>query len=519
MRIEYEKKDDRYFIYCKFHENFRLEELDKRWNKKRRAWLVYNSRINRDIIKSLTFDQMPENVKDSLYETEIKVDEIEYIYKTEPLPFQIPATKKLLSLPHGALFSPVGSGKSKIAIDVGQSLWHAGKINKILIIGLVSIIENWKIQLEKHWRGDIPWGNIAITGVESYSQGNLYSRVMAWVDDKTFIIIDESSKIKNNKATRTERITKLGEAVTYKIIMTGSPLLNCEIDLYAQYNFLNPEIIGISTHVGFKNRYCIKGGYEGKKIIGYKRQEELMNNLAPYTFVISKEEAMPHLPSQTFETRNVQLNEEQRRLISRVKKEMISEWEGGERAIKNVLTKMLRISQIAGGFTEDRMPVDGENQKLKAIKDIIEECPDEQIVIFVRFIPELEMLQKELGAEVIRGVKGGVSKEERQKILNKFQKGEFKYLVCQYQSGAMGLDMDAARISIFYSFDFSLEMWIQSIGRIARTTQTRPMLYYSLLATGSIDKYIYDTLQNKEDIAESVKKMLADGGISAESLF
>ena len=516
MIVDYEK--DRFFIYCKFASNHLLEELDKRWNNKRRCWLVYDSGINRQIIRSKLASRAevtPVAAK-NLEEITPEYESIPMLQKTEPLPFQIPATKKLLSLPHCALFAPVGSGKTKIAIDVAHSLWYAGKVNKVLIIGLVSIIENWKMEIEKHWLGEIPWDKIAITGVESYSQGSLYSKILAWVDKQTVMIVDESSKIKNYKAIRTEKITNIGRAAGYRYAMTGSPLLNSELDLYAQFNFLNPEIIGISTHIGFKNRYCVSGGFQNKKVIGYKRQDELISNLAPYSFVIDKKEAMPHLPSQTFTPRKGSVTAEQKRLIERIKKEMISESKSkGDKVIQNILTKMLRISQIAGGFTEDGLPIDGPNPKLNMIHDILDDSPDEQVVYFVRFIPELKMLGEKLGdCQVIHGA---VKPVERQQIVNSFQAGNFRNMVCQYQSGAMGLNMDAARLCVFYSFDFSLEMWIQSVGRIARTTQTRPMVYFPLLLEGSLDSFTYRVLQGKEEMEQAVKRALASG--SVEDLF
>ena len=514
MDIDYE--GGKFFIRCMFAHNHLLEELDCRWNKKRRCWLVYDSKINREIIRRSLLSRATVSplATANLGEEATTCESVPLLFKTEPKPFQATASAKMLSLPHCALFSPVGSGKTKIAIDVAHSLWHAGQIDQILIVGIVSIIENWKMELEKHWYGDVPWNKIAITGVESYSQGSLYSKILAWVTKRTLMIVDESSKIKNTKATRTEKITNLGQAVDRKYIMTGSPLLNSEIDLYAQYNFLNPEIIGISTYVGFKKRYCVMGGYKDHKIIGYRKQDELITNLTPYSFVIDKKEAMPHLPSQTFTVRKTGVTSEQKRLIDRIKNDMISESKTrGDVTIKNVLTKMLRICQISGGFDEDGEPIKGGSPKLTMIKDILEDSPDEQLVTFVRFIPELKMLEAELGDA--RAIYGAVPLVERQQIVNSFQRGEFRNLICQYQVGAMGLNMDSARLSAFYSFDFSLEMWIQSVGRIARLTQTRPMTYFPLILTGTLDSFIYRALQGKEEIEQMIKQALATGTLES----
>jgi len=435
------------------------------------------------------------------------------VRKTEPRPFQIDATNKLLSLQYCALVAPPGSGKTKIMIDVIQSLYQAGKIKKISIVCPCSVIDNWKEELVKHWNGEPPWDSIWITGIESYSSGGLYSKMLGVVDKSTVKVVDESSRIKNSKAKRTERLTALGEKASYRYTMTGTPLLNGEVDLFSQYRFLHPDIIGISTEIGFKNRYCIKGGFKGKQIIGYRKQEELLGNLRPYSFIITKEEAMPQMPLQTFVTRKAVPSPEQKRLINKIKNELLMETEQGDVNIQNVLTKMLRIRQISGGFS-DGSPVAGANPKIEILKEIIEESPEEQFVIFASFIPEIKELLNILPNS--GGIYGEI--KNRQEVINKFQNKELKYLVCQYQSGSTGLNMHSACMCVHYSFDPSLEFWLQSIGRIARDGQERPMIYTSIIMSGSVDAYIHKLLMNKETMEKGIRESLATGNI-AQDLF
>jgi len=517
-----EAEGDIFIIKCRFNDNYLLEQLDCRWSKAKKHWRVYNSRVNRNILKTIKFQFISEDAWALLtmpdMDPELKVSMIQH---TKPLPFQTPATEKLLSLKYCALFAPVGSGKSKIAVDVIQSLYYAGKIDRVLIIGLVSIIENWKQELSKHWLGNSPPMEIfMITGIESYSAGKMADKAEKWVTERTVVLVDESSKIKNQAAIRTEKVTDIASKAGYRYIMTGSSILNGNIDLYAQFNFLHPDICGITTLVGFRKRYCIYGGYENKKIIGYKRQEELIGNLSPYSFVITKEEAMPHLPTQTFSPRRVQATVEQKRLIEKIKSELKTEvtndkGEKVDKRIQNVLTKIMRISQVAGGFLEDGSRIKGTNPKVQALKDIMEDSPDEQMVIFVRFVPELLELGREIKNSTI--IYGDIERVERQNRVDAFQRGEHQYIISQYAVGALGLNMDAARLCCQYSYDFNLEYWVQCIGRIARTTQKRPMTYFPLILEGSADAMMYRALQSKEGVSKAVTRALMSG--NAEELF
>lgn len=508
MEVTYEK--DKFYIVCKFHQNGHLEDLDKRWSKAKKKWIVYDAALNRELLRALPANFSPE-AKEALNNNPSFTMEgaVPVIQKTRPRPFQIKAIDKLLSVKMCALFAPTGSGKTKIMIDVIQSLYHAGKVEEIFIICPVSVMENWQQELDKHWYGEVPRHVLTITGIESYSAGGLFDRVKGTINDKTIVVVDESSRIKNPKAIRTDRLIQLATPAVYKYVMTGSPILNGTIDLFSQFKFLHIDIIGINTYIGFRNRYCIMGGYGGKKVVAYKKTHELMGKLHPYSYVIDKKEAMPDLPPQTFSPRIVKKSPEQARLIERIKEEMISESTDGEKKIKNALTKMLRIAQVAGGFTEDGIAVAGKNPKLEALKEIVDESPDEQIVIFVKHIAELNLLVSTLPeAEAIYGA---VKPKARQEIIDRFQRGEIQYLVCQYQSGSIGLNMHAARICVYFSFDFSLEFWIQSMGRIARDGQERPMLYVPILMDGTVDRLVYRSLQNKQTVETAVRKALDSG--------
>lgn len=516
--MELDFQDGVFILTCRFNDNYLIENLDKRWSKPYRHWRVYDSRINVDLMSKIKFKYISPVAQRQIntrgQKPEMNVVPIMY---TEPRVFQDKALKKMVSLKYCALFAPVGSGKSKIGVDVAQSLWYAGKIDKILIIGLVSIIENWKDELHKHWKDNSPpMENIRITGIESYSAGKLAGEVLEWVNDRTLILVDESSKIKNFSAIRTEKVTAIGAKAGYRYIMTGSSILNGEIDLYSQFNFLHSDIVGISTLVGFKKRYCIYGGFEGRKIIGYKRQEELLENLTPYSFVITKEEAMPHLPSQTFSPRNIPASPEQKRLITKVIDELKIEVKNSrgetiDKKVKNALTKIIRISQIAGGFDAERNPIKGPNPKLDALMDILDDSPDEQMVVFTRYIPELLMLSQKIKDSSV--IYGDIDREERHRRVKNFQEGKFRVIISQYKVGALGLNMDSARMCSHFSFGFDLEEWIQSVGRIARTTQTRPMVYFPLILKGSADAMMYRAVQNKESVGKAVERALMTGDV------
>lgn len=143
------------------------------------------------------------------------------------------AIAKLSKLKVGALFMEMGTGKTKVALDLIAS--KKDKINYILWICPFSIKQ--EIEQERlKWHPEL---KIDIIGVETISQSSKeYLRVFNKViESKSFIVVDESLKIKNMTAKRTKRILKLGSYAKYKLILNGTPLSKNVLDLYPKWSF------------------------------------------------------------------------------------------------------------------------------------------------------------------------------------------------------------------------------------------------------------------------------------------
>lgn len=130
------------------------------------------------------------------------------------------AIAKLGRLKVGALFCSMGTGKTKMALDLIVSKLH--KIDYALWICPCSL----KAEIESERQKWYPQLVLDVVGCESIgSSDRIYLELIKKIDGKrTFIVVDESLKIKNRHAKRTERIIKLGEEAKYKLILNGTPI-------------------------------------------------------------------------------------------------------------------------------------------------------------------------------------------------------------------------------------------------------------------------------------------------------
>ena len=191
------------------------------------------------------------------------------------------AFEKLSKLKVGALFMEMGTGKTKVAFDLIAS--KKDKVDYILWICPFSI-KNEIEQERQKWHPEL---DIEIVGFETISQSDKkYLELLYKVTSKkTFIVADESLKIKNGEAKRTQRITSLGERSKYKLILNGTPLSKNVLDLYPQINFLSPKILNMSFNQ-FKNQYCeyyIRGKLKNRVKKQYNI-EHLISLIKPYIF-------------------------------------------------------------------------------------------------------------------------------------------------------------------------------------------------------------------------------------------
>src|SRR5690606_23979311 len=191
-------------------------------------------------------------------------------------------------------------------------------------------------------------------------------------------------------------------------------------------------------------------------VVGYKNLEELVEKVSQIAFRIRKDECLD-LPDTLDQFRYVRLEPEARALYDEMLEKAIIRFSEGEQVTAPIiLTEMLRLQQITGGF----LPVgDGVRQvskaKLEALKDVLEDLKDagKQVVVFARFRPEVEAI-----AEVARGLglttftlTGETSTEDRGRGIRGFQEGKIQVFIAQIATGGIGITLTAADTAIFYS--------------------------------------------------------------------
>ncbi|HFK1791410.1 TPA: SNF2-related protein [Bacillus pacificus] len=381
-----------------------------------------------------------------------------------------------------AYYLDMGLGKTFVG---SEKMWELNTPYNLLICQK-SKIDDWKEHFEQHYdyevivfdkqrMEDIPEESVLIINYErAWRREELLK-----LNDFT-LMLDESSKIKNDKSKQTKFILRLNAENV--ILLSGTPTGGKYEELWSQLHLLGWKI----NQKLFLKQFVVQEWDDRNskyKVTGYKNVERLKVKLKQYGAVFMKTEEVFDLP----ETTDVKVKIPGTKLYKEFKKHHIVEI-GEELLLGDTpAAKKLYLRQLAGSYNEN---------KLQYVKDLVESTND-RIIIFYNFKKEYEALV-ELIEKPISTVNGDL------KDLTAYEKFENSVTLIQYQAGAMGLNLQKANKIVYFTLTDKSELFEQSKKRTHRIGQERPCFYYYLLTDGSIEWRMLDVLKERKDYTDAL---------------
>ena len=388
------------------------------------------------------------------------------------------AFEKLSRLKVGALFMEMGTGKTKVALDLIAS--KASRVDYILWICPCSLKSEIEAERVK-WHPEL---TLDIVGCESIgSSGRIYLQTLSKTKDRRcFVVVDESLKIKNREAKRTERIIRIGESAEYKLILNGTPISQNYCDLWSQMQFLSPKILKMSYNQFF-NTYCeyyTRGKMAGK-IRRFVNVPHLIDKISPYVFEAKLDiETTKKKETRIYHTNFLEYEE--------YKGEIFSEYYNEEKDDLNFYAFSTLLQKF---YTQN-------SDREKVISKLIEEIND-KVVIFVKFLSSIPE-----GANKITGEE---SQKERAEMIERFRRGEFNALYITYGCGAFGLNLQFCKNMIFAEHTWDYAVREQAEARIYRLGQGSEVKYYDLICGGiGLEDLISTCVRRKSWMLDTVKQ-------------
>lgn len=301
------------------------------------------------------------------------------------------------------------------------------------------------------------------------------------------LLLDESQMIRNETAKRSKAVLKMTPENV--ILLSGTPSAGKYEKLWSQCKLLGWDI----TKKAYWNSYIDtewvedgNTGFKREQVVGYKNTERLKRKLADHGAVFMKTEDVLDLPEQQEIKIRIDATKEYKKFMknSIITMNSLTLCEAKDESPQNVkligdvvLTKFLYARQLCGQYSKE---------KLNAFSDLLESAGD-RLIVFYNFTAELVQLVQIANAQErpISIVNG------QQKDLTAYEDQEDAVIFVQYQAGAMGLNLQKANKTVYFSLPFgkgSCDLWQQSKKRTHRIGQLNKCLYYYLICKGTIEE-------------------------------
>lgn len=301
------------------------------------------------------------------------------------------------------------------------------------------------------------------------------------------LMLDESSLIQNEQAKRTKFILNLHPENV--ILLSGTPVSGKYENLWSQIHLLGWNIsydLFQRQYVNWERGEDADGNiiWQVSKTEPYKHVDRLKEKMRLYGAYFLKTEDCFVLPAQNFSTINVPVSKEYKvfrkdHLVTVGDVTLIGD---------HVFNDRLYSRQLCGQYSK---------AKLQAFADLIASTND-RLIVFYNYTAELTAMMKLVEDRPISIVNGST------KDLTAYENEENSITFIQYQAGAMGLNLQKANKIVYFTLTDKSELFEQSKKRIHRIGQDKPCFYFLLICKGSIEEWIYQTLQMRRDFTDEL---------------
>lgn len=312
------------------------------------------------------------------------------------------------------------------------------------------------------------------------------------------VLIDESSLFKNRKSKKFKALLRALRGVDYRVIMTGTPVTNGYINLWAQMKLLDDGQRLYDTFEKYVHEYFTTRG-NGMIVYEYNPRPgaiQLINRvISDITLTMKKRDKIKLAPFYTHDE-VLKLGRFDYAQYQTLEQEYVLELEGADITVKTAADLGNKLLQLSGGaiYQEDgKTWQELHTIKLDACDDIVNTYDDNFIITYI-YKHELARLVERFPYAVPFG-KGATAKENAEK----WNRGEIKILLLHPASGGHGLNLQfGGRRMIWFTPTFDLDLYSQTIARIDRRGPTTPGHLHRLIVQGTRDAQVYKKLDRKD---------------------
>ena len=436
-----------------------------------------------------------------------------------PRKYQEYTTAQIIKLKEVGLFLDMGLGKTVSTLFALVELFKTKEIKKVIIVAPKKVAETvWTDEIAKwdgldHLRVSKILGSVKDRERALATPADIYlinRENIVWLVTKLgsnwnfdTLVVDELSSFKSHKSQRFKAIKLVRKYIKRAIGLTGTPAPNGMLDLWSQLYILDKgERLG-DNYVKYREAYFEPGKRDGMVIFNYTIKKgdsllgediyvkELYNKIGDICFSMKTEDYID-LPERLDTVRYVDLGKETLQRYYDFEKEQVLAIAEQEITAINAAALSNKLLQFANGamYDENKVWHELHNEKIDAVKEIVEDLDGKPILIFYSYISDKERLKF--------AFKNARELKTPQDIID-WNAGKIKILITHPASAGHGLNLQfGGQFILWFGCPWSLELYQQAIKRIHRSGVTSVVTNMRLVAKGTLDEDVIKRLEGKD---------------------
>ena len=460
-----------------------------------------------------------------------------------PFKHQIDGANLILTKPACGLYFIPGKGKTRTVLMALNRLNEYNCLTNTLIVcpKIVAITDTWQSEIEKCGF------NLQVVSLiqnekgkdlsrakrlEKYKTIPNYNSTLFIINDELFadlvqntpdwyfptVIIDEAHRFKtlvykkkNKKENnvRGKALYYVRNKITKLVELTGTPMPNSLIDLYALVKILDGGLRLGKTKTAFQDEFMYPDTHSRLPTGGYAKwypkegaKEEVFRRISDICLTVDDDNDPSKLITNDV---LVKLSYSEMKVYRELQKERLLEFEDGVITADNAAIAWLKLRQLANGtiYTDDGYKV-LHTKKLEYAKYLVENAND-NVVIYYNYKSDLEELKKTFPNAVHLQ-----NNAESKQIQDDWNAGKIKVLLANPKSVGFGINIQfGGHTIIWYTVTISSSDYIQAVNRLYRTGQDKTVIVHRLITKNTVDEMaVYNGLANKIESHEQLIKAL-----------
>ncbi len=425
----------------------------------------------------------------------------------------------------GCLADDMGTGKTICTLAFLESLYEGeNEAPASLIVMPRSLLFNWQREAEKFTPELAVYVHAdqgRIADPAEFAKHDLvlttYGTMLRDVEKLrqyqfNYIVLDESQAIKNPLA-ETSKAARLLRG-SHRLVLTGTPIENSTLELWSQFAFLNPGLLG---DVGY---------FREEFVTPIERQQNgdtaqfLRKMVYPFILRRTKDQVAADLPPRSEEIVMCDMEPTQRKLYDKQRDYyraqllgMIDD-DGMNDARMKILEGLLRLRQISIHPRLVDAKFKGNSGKFDLLLDTLDTLRAEghRALVFSQFVQMLTLVREALDERGIPYCYLDGQTRDRQGEVDRFQNDDtVPFFLISLKAGGVGLNLTAADYVIHIDPWWNPAVEQQATDRTHRIGQDKPVFVYKLIARDTVEEKILQLQAHKRELVEQV--IGAEGGV------